>query len=49
MDITLLETLLDNNKTYQDALKEVLRKVNKVFTEFKASGDTYLQAHSWSL
>jgi len=47
MDITLLETLLDNNKTYQDATKEVfLRKVNKVFTEFKASGDTHLQAHS---
>lgn len=44
MDIDMLELLLDDNKTYQEATKETfLQKLNtNVFEEFKRSGDTEL-------
>ena|GEM_PF-1938688 len=43
MDITMLEALLDDDKTYQDATKEVfLEKLNKAFSQLQDSGDTTL-------
>ncbi|MBS1776967.1 MAG: hypothetical protein JSS64_11880 [Bacteroidetes bacterium] len=46
MDSTMLEILLDDNKTYQDAAKDIfLEKLNKAFSEFKEKGDTFLFSH----
>jgi len=47
MDIDMLELLLDDNKTYQEATKETfLKQLNKdVFEEFKENGDTQLEIH----
>jgi hypothetical protein len=43
MNISLLEVLLDDNNTYQNATKETfLEKLNVVFEQFKQSGDTTL-------
>lgn len=43
MDSAMLEILLDDNKTYQDAAKDMfLEKLNKAFSEFKEKGDTFL-------
>lgn len=44
MDIEMLELLLDNTKTYQEATKETfLKKLNEnVFREFKNNGDAEL-------
>ena len=43
MDLGMLELLLDENRTYQDASKEIfLEKVGSAFEEFKSNGDTYL-------
>ena len=43
MDLEMLELLLDENRTYQDASKEIfLEKVGIAFEEFKSNGDTYL-------
>lgn len=41
MDAEMLYLLLDNNRTYQDATKEVfVDKVNQVFEKLKSKGDT---------
>ena len=43
MDLGMLELLLDENRTYQDASKEIfLEKVEGAFEEFMSNGDTYL-------
>jgi tetratricopeptide (TPR) repeat protein len=43
MNISLLEVLLNDNRTYQDATKETfLEKMNVVFEQFKQSEDTKL-------
>lgn len=42
----MLEVLLDDDKTYQDAAKDIfLEKLNMAFSEFKESGDTFLQSY----
>ncbi|MEJ7673741.1 MAG: hypothetical protein WKF59_13850 [Chitinophagaceae bacterium] len=47
MDIAMLELILDDSKTYQDATKEIfLQKLNDVFIEFKSSNDNSLIAFS---
>ena len=48
MDIDMLELLLEDNKTYQEASKETfLKKLNsKVFNEFKENGDIQLEIHN---
>ena len=39
----MLELLLDDNKTYQEATKEIfLEKLKCAFEEFRSNGDTYL-------
>jgi hypothetical protein len=49
MDILRLEELLDDNKTYQDATKQVfIEKVNEVFEKFKEKQDTQLISFSGS-
>ncbi len=46
MDWDMLAVLLDNNKTYQNATKEVfLEKINVAFSELKENGDTFLLSH----
>lgn len=46
MDSDMLYILLDDNKTYQDARKEVfLEKVNDAFSKLKKYGDTFLSSH----
>lgn len=46
MNFDMLEILLDDNKTYQDATKEVfLDKVHIAFTKLKASGDNSLKSY----
>jgi hypothetical protein len=46
MDSTMLEILLDDNKTYQDAAKEVfLEKINDAFSKLNKSGDTFLLSY----
>ena len=46
MDWDMLAVLLDNNKTYQNATKEVfLEKLNVAFLELKQNGDTFLLSH----
>ena len=43
MDLNMLDVLLDDNKTYQDARKEVfLEKISDAFLTFKENGDTHL-------
>ena len=43
MDLGMLELLLDENRTYQDASKEIfLEKVGSAFEELKSYGDSYL-------
>jgi hypothetical protein len=43
MDINLLDVLLEDDKTYQDATKEVfIEKLNETFSILKKSGDTFL-------
>ena len=43
MDLEMLELLLDENRTYQDATKEIfLEKLGSTFEEFKSNGDTNL-------
>ena len=43
MDIDMLALILDENKTYQEATKEVfLEKLNVVFEKFKKENDTSL-------
>lgn len=49
MDILKLEELLDDNKTYQEATKQVfLEKLNEVFEKFKVKQDTQLISFSGS-
>lgn len=46
MDWDMLAVFLDNNKTYQNATKEVfLEKLNAAFSELKENGDTFLLPH----
>lgn len=43
MDVSMLEVLLDENKTYGEATKKAyLKKLEKVFREFREEGDTEL-------
>ena len=45
MDLSMLDVLLDENKTYQDARKEVfLKKIEEIFSKLKAKGDTRLES-----
>jgi len=45
MNLNMLEVLLDDNRTYQEASKEVfLEKISDAFHEFKSDGDTLLKA-----
>ena len=45
MNLNMLEVLLDDNRTYQGASKEVfLKKISDAFHEFKSDGDTFLEA-----
>lgn len=47
MDLDMLEVLLDNTRTYQEATKEVfLKKIGEVFQKMKSSGDTELKAYA---
>lgn len=42
----MLDILLDENKTYQEARKEVfIEKFNDVFSKLKKDGDTFLSSH----
>jgi hypothetical protein len=46
MDLNMLDILLDENRTYQDATKEVfLEKLNTAFAQLKKSGDTFLLSY----
>ncbi|MBL0261019.1 MAG: hypothetical protein IPQ10_08120 [Saprospiraceae bacterium] len=46
MDLNMLDILLDENRTYQDATKEVfLEKLNIVFSKLKNNGDTLLSTY----
>lgn len=46
MDWNMLDILLDDNKTYQDAAKEVfLEKLNAAFSKLKKYGDTFLLSY----
>lgn len=46
MNIDMLSTILDDNKTYQDATKEVfLARVETLFQKFKNAGDTFLKVY----
>jgi tetratricopeptide (TPR) repeat protein len=46
MDIEMLSLILDENKTYQDATKEVfLEKLNEAFEKFKKESDTQLKPY----
>jgi len=43
LDIDMINTLLDEGRTYQDMKKEIfIRKLGYVFDEFLNSGDTEL-------
>lgn len=47
MNISMLDVLLDDNKTYQDTTKEVfLEKLKALFDCFQREGDTMLLAHN---
>jgi hypothetical protein len=47
MNLIMLEVLLDDHKTYQDASKEVfIKKIEKVFSKLKAKGDTQLESYN---
>ncbi len=47
MDIGMLELILDDSRTYQDATKETfLQKLNEVFTKFKSGNDGSLIPYS---
>jgi hypothetical protein len=46
MDSTMLEILLDESRTYQDATKEVfLEKLNEAFSNLRDNGDTLLSSN----
>lgn len=46
MDLSMLEVLLDDNKTYQNTTKEVfIGKIEEVFLEFQANDDTHLLSY----
>ena len=46
MNLNLMDVLLDEHNTYDEASKDVfLEKVNEVFTELKTAGNTRLHAH----
>ncbi len=49
MDIDMLELVLDDDKTYQGATKEIfLQKLDQVFNLFKKENDTQLAVHRGS-
>ena len=46
MDINMLELLLDDSKTYQDATKEMfLKKLELLFNDLKNNNDSFLTAY----
>lgn len=46
MNLSMLDVLLDDDKTYQDARKEVfLEKIEKIFSKLKSNGDTRLDSY----
>lgn len=46
MDINMLEVLLDDDRTYQNATKDVfIAKLEAAFSEFKIQGDQYLHLY----
>ena len=46
MDLNMLEVLLDENNSYQEATKEVfLNKIEEIFTKLKTKGDTRLDSY----
>ena len=46
MDSNMLDVLLDDSLTYQNATKEIfLEKINEAFLELKSHGDTFLSAN----
>ena len=46
MNLSMLDVLLDDDKTYQDARKEVfIEKIEEIFSKLKSNGDTRLDSY----
>lgn len=46
MNLSMLDVLLDEHKTYQEASKEVfLKKIEEIFSKLKSNGDTRLNSY----